>query len=232
MPRNRWTLTRSQKSEYCNAVKRMRAAGADLAPFCSDGPWIRVAHCAAASCVRTWTGASVFVIHVRIVGLAPKTVLQGFDLSSPEWELNAYVLNDPAEGNSKQQLYRMLDRTRFHRDEVLNHRVDAEGILRHGDVIEGLVLAECFSSAPTRYNQQNSMPLTLSIGNQFDEVHESKFAIQVERIPARIQPRAGRRSTLYDSADGSPGHPGSPVDAPDAVLATGQPPTAVHGPRL
>ena len=68
------------------------------------------------------------------------------------------------------------------------------------------------------------MPLCLSIINQLDEVHESKFAIQVERIPARIRPRAERRSTLYDGADGSPGHPGSPVDAPDAVLPNRQPP--------
>ena len=39
----------------------------------------------------------------------------------------------------------MLDGVQFHRSEVLNHRVDAGGILRHGDVMEGLVLAECFS---------------------------------------------------------------------------------------
>lgn len=224
MPRNRWTPTRSQKSEYSRAVERMRAAGAELAPFTFDCPWVRVTHCLAAGCVRTWTGASVFVIHVRMVGLAPKIVLQGFDLSSPEWEFNAYILDDPAEGNSSQQFYRTLDGSRFHRSEVLNHRVDADGVLRRGDVMEGLVLGECFSSVPTLYNQWNSMPLTVSVVNQFDEVHESKFAIQVEQIRDRIKPRAARRSTLYDGADGSPGHPGSPVDAPDAVLPSRQPP--------
>ena len=80
-----------------------------------------------------------------MVGLAPKIVIQGFELSSPEWEFNAYALDDPAVGNSAQQLCRMLDGSRFHRSEVLNHRVDAAGILRHGDVVEGLLLAECFS---------------------------------------------------------------------------------------
>src|SRR4029077_20721769 len=79
MPRNRWTLTRSQKSEYSAAVERMRVAGAELAPFAFDCPWVRVTHCLAASCVRAWTGASVFVIHVRMVGLASKIVLQGFE---------------------------------------------------------------------------------------------------------------------------------------------------------
>jgi len=133
MPRNRWTLTRLQKSDYSRAVERMRAAGADLAPIAFDCPWVRVTHCPAASWVRSWTGATVFVIHVRMVGLAPKIIVQGFDLSSPEWEFNAYVLDDPAVGNSAHQLYRVLDGSRFHRSEVLNHRVDAEGILRHGD---------------------------------------------------------------------------------------------------
>lgn len=172
--------------------------------------------------MRTWTGACVFVIHIRMGGLA-KIVLQGFDLSSAEWEFNAYILDDPAERNSAQQFYRMLDGSRFHRSEVLNHRVDGEGVLRRGDVMEGLVLGECFSSVPTRYNQWNSMPLTVSVVNQFDEVHESRFAIQVEQIRDRIKPRAKRRSTLYDSADGTPGHPG-PVDAPAAVLPSRQPP--------
>jgi hypothetical protein len=194
MPRNRWTLTRSQKSEYGTAIKRMRAAGADL-PHCrSDSPWIRVTHFPHASCVRTWTGASVFVIHVRIVGLAPKIVLQGFDLSSPEWELNAYVLDDPGVKNSRKQLYRTLDGVRFHRTEVLNHRVDVEGILHHGEVMEGLVLAECFSSVPTCYDQRNSVPLTLTTANQFDDVHAFAFELPVEHVSIQPRPATQRES--------------------------------------
>jgi hypothetical protein len=205
MPRKRWTLTRSQKTEYNTAVQRMRAAGADLAPFGFDCEWIRVTHCPIASCVRTWTGATVFVIHVRMVGLASKIVLQGFDLSSPEWEFNAYVLDDPALGNSAQQLYRMLDGSRFHRSEILNHRVDEEGLLRHGDVMEGLVLAECFSSVPTCYNRSNSIPLTLSMGNQFDELEAFSFALPVEHVSR--QPRPRRSGSLF-------GPPGRAAKAP------------------
>jgi hypothetical protein len=151
-----------------------------------------------ASYVRTWTGPSVFVIHVRMVGLAPKIIVQGFELSSPEWEFNAYVLDDPTVGNSAQQLYRMLDGSRFHRSEVLNHRIDAEGILRHGDVTEGVVLAECFSSVPTRYNQWNSMPLTVSIVNQFDDVHPFSFELPVEHVSIPSRPR--RSESLFEPA--------------------------------
>ena len=68
------------------------------------------------------------------------------------------------------------------------------------------------------HRDHSFMPLCLSIVNQFNDVHESKFEIPVERIPTQIRPRAERRCILYDGADGSPGHPGSPVDAPHAVL--------------
>ena len=176
----------------------MRAAGADLAPFAFDCEWIKVTHSPAASWIRTWRGASVLAIYIRILGLAPKTVIQGFELSSPEWEFNAYVLDDPAVGNSAQQLYRMLDGSRFHRSEVLNHRVDAEGILRRDDVMEGLVLAECFSSVPTRCNQWNSAPLTVSIVNQFDDIHAFQFELSVAHVS--IQPWPRRSGSLYEPA--------------------------------
>jgi hypothetical protein len=198
MPRNRWTLTRSQKSDYGRAIERMRAAGADLAPFAFDSPWVRVTPCPTPSCVRTWTGASAFLIHVRMVGLAPKIVLQGFELSSPEWEFNAYVLDDPAVAKSAQQFYRTLDGCLFHRSEILNHRVDAEGILRHGDVMEGLVLAQCFSSVPARCNQWKSMPLIVSIVNQFDDVYSFPFELPVEHVS--LQPRPRRSGSLFGPA--------------------------------
>jgi hypothetical protein len=148
--------------------------------------------------VRTWTGASAFLIHVRMVGLAPKIVLQGFELSSPEWEFNAYVLDDPAVAKSAQQFYRTLDGCLFHRSEILNHRVDAEGILRHGDVMEGLVLAQCFSSVPARCNQWKSMPLIVSIVNQFDDVYSFPFELPVEHVS--LQPRPRRSGSIFGPA--------------------------------
>jgi hypothetical protein len=85
--------------------------------------------------------------------------------------------------------------------------------------MEGLLLAESFDSVPSTYTDHSFMPLCLSITNQFDECYESKVAIQVERIPARIQPRADRRSTLYDGAVDAPGRLALPVD----VHEVGQP---------
>lgn len=166
----------------------------------------------------------VFVLYLRIVGLAPKVILQDFELSSPASPLNAYVLDDPAINNSASKLYRLLDGETFHRNEVLNHRLEGEGPLGRGKVIEGLLLAQSFDSVPSDYTDRSFMPLCLTIANQFDEVHESRFGIQVERIAARNRPRPERRCTLYDGACGSPSGPALSVEAPAIVPQNGHSP--------
>jgi hypothetical protein len=199
MPRNRWTLDASTKVEYAKLTKRMRAAGADLAPPESEAEWIEVRHYPAGGAVRSWSRATVFVLSVRIVGIAPKIVIQGFELSSPGWDLDLYILEDPAARSSRCGMYRTLDGSRYDRREILNHRLGREGILRRGDVIEGWLLAECMSAAPTRYIPSTWLPLSLSIENQFGEVHRVSFQMPVERIRRRIQPRAPRISLFNES---------------------------------
>jgi hypothetical protein len=207
MPIRRWTLTRSEELQYRRIAERMRAAGAELDPsaFATyESPWISLKISPVGSYVRARPTSCVFVLALRIVGLVPKLTLQGFDLSSPAWPLNAYILDDPTVSNSACKFYRLLDGEKFYREEILNHRVEGDGRLGRGDVLEGLLLAESLDSVPSKLTDHSFMPLCLSIVNQFDDVHECKFAIQVERIPSRIQPRAERRSTLCDGADGSP----------------------------
>jgi len=143
------------------------------------------------------------VIRVRMVALAPKVMLHDFDLTSPDWPLNACVLSDPSVSNSANQFYVLLDRTKFHRDEVLNHRVDNDGILRRGDLLEGVLLADSLVPAPMRYESRSRMRLCLSISNQFDEVQEFTFELPVERVAARIRTRTVRRVSLFEDADES-----------------------------
>lgn len=80
MPKNSWTLTRSKKSDYRKVIEQMRAVGADLDPSAfgeGNCEWIKVTPCPPFSYLRTWTGATVFVIHVRMVGLAPQDAYPG-----------------------------------------------------------------------------------------------------------------------------------------------------------
>ena len=180
MPIQRWTLTRSEEAQYRKMTERMHAAGAELDPSAfatHESRWITLKVCSVDSYVRATLTSCVFVLYVRIVGLVPKVILQDFDLSSNAWLLNAYILDDPTVSNSACKFYHLLHGEKFHHTEVLNHRVEGEGRLGRGDVMEGLLLAESLDSVPSKYTDHSFMPLCLSIVNQFDEVYKSKFAI-------------------------------------------------------
>ena len=143
MPRNRWTLDASTQAEYAKLTKRMRDAGSDLAPPDPATAWIDLRHDPTGSAVRSWSEGTVFALYIRIVGVAPRTVIQGFVLSSPGWDFDPYILEDPAGRSSLLHTYKLLDGSRYDRSEVLNHRViDKEGVVRHGSAIEGWLLAE------------------------------------------------------------------------------------------
>ena len=226
MSRQKWTLTQAEQTEYRKRVERLRAAGADLdaSSFESaDRDWIKITH-DRLSYVRALPTGSLFLIPARIVGLAPKVIIQGFELSSPAMDLGAWFLEDPTVNRSDSRLYRFRDGTDFDRNEVLNHRVDAQGTLRYGDVMEGMLLAESFDAIPSRFVDKSFIPICLSIINQFDHVHESMIELRVERTAGRIQPRPPRRSSLFEREDGLPGGPGFVGDAADGVsLHNGRP---------
>ena len=73
-----------------------------------------------------------------------------------------------------------------------------KGILRHGDVIEGLVLAECFCSAPICYKPFKPLPLVLSVVNQLGGTHMIQFELPVERFETRIQRRPAGTRGLFE----------------------------------
>ena len=208
MPINRWRLDSSTKREYAQLARRLRAGGADLPPAEPEAEWVRMYVDPILGTVRSWSPGTVFSLAVRILGVAPKTVIQGFRLTSPGWDLDAYVLEDPAGGSSPRDFYRMLDGSPYPRLEAINHRLGPEGILRRGDTIEGLLLAECIAAAPARYTRTDWMPLSLSIMNQFEEVQTTSFEMPVERIPGPVQRRASR----------APLFPESPPKAADTVV--------------
>jgi hypothetical protein len=143
-------------------------------------------------------------------------------------ELGAWFLEDPTVNCSDSRLYRFRDGTDFRRNEVLNHRVDAEGTLRYGDVMEGMLLAESFDAIPAGFVDRRLIPICLSIINQFGDGHESTIELRVERTAGRIQLLPPRRSGLFEREDGLPGDPALAVDIPDAVSLRLEKPSIRH----
>lgn len=204
MSRRRWTLTQAEQAEFRKRIERLTAAGADLDRSSFESAsrdWIQVTH-DRISIVHALPTSSLFVIPARIVALAPKIIIRGFELSSPALDLATWFLEDPTVSRSDDTRYRFRDGTDFDRSEVLNHRVEASGTLRHGDLMEGLLLADSFDVIPAGFADKSPIPISLSIINQFGDVHTSTTTARLMRIAERIQPRPLRRRSLFDPQDG------------------------------
>jgi hypothetical protein len=152
------------------------------------------------------------------VALATKVIIQDFEVRSPVRDLGTWLVQDPMVNRSDQKFYRVWDGSRFHRNEVLNHRVGKEGVLRRGDEMEGVVIAESFDIIPSCFAVRDRLPLCLSIANQFDAVQHSTIELPVERVSRRLRPRSTISSGYFGSEysrDSSAQTPEHPIDAPD-----------------
>ncbi len=220
MPRSRWTLTRPENSQYRKIVERLRAGGAvlDLSAFgIVDFPWIKVTHFPAASLVRTRPGASAFIIHLRLVSLAPRVIIQEVTLVNLQQELGLFF---PSIEDSQDQLYRLCDGSVFHPSEVLNHHLEGDHIIHRGDTLEGKLLVECLEPIPNDHPDKGFIPIQLAITNQFDEVHLTAVDLQIERIANGIQRKPLLQSTLYDVVGGSRVFAEIPAPVPRHLMPT------------
>jgi hypothetical protein len=219
MPKQRRSLTRGERMQNRKIEKRLITAGAldSSSSELTDPEWIRISHCLTASYVRASPLSSIFVIHARIVALATMVIIQDFVVWSPVMDLVTWLVRDPMLNRSDQTFYHSWDGSRFHRNEVLNHRVDKEGVLRRGDVLEGVVIAESFKGIPSCFGVTYRLPLCLSIVNQFDYVRKLTIELPVERVTRRLRPRSISRGLFGSkySKDSSPQTPEHVIDAPD-----------------
>jgi hypothetical protein len=96
--------------------------------------------------------------------------------------------------------YVFADGSSFGMDQVLNHRLDGHEILRRGEVLEGLILAQGLRPLPSSYAEGSRVKIELCLRNQFGECHQSKVAVPVRRPQARVRPMtsAHRGSGLYE----------------------------------
>jgi hypothetical protein len=221
MSKRTWEINKEKQQLYRKSAERLVAAGADL-DLSSSAPaptkWLKITQVPEmlASYVRMSTGGSLYIVLVHIVALAPKVVIEEYDLSSAEGNVNPWFPDDPTVSNFRNRYYQLPDHLYFHRDEVLNHRVGAQGTLHRGDRMEGLLLAQSFDPIPERYRQGSVMQLRLSIVNQLGEVESLPVNLHVERTAEQLRPRPARTSTLFEREDGRIDSPNWTAESPAA----------------
>jgi hypothetical protein len=200
------SLTIAEQDEQRKLVGRLVEGGADLdRSTLTRGSKRRIQISQDPEMFASYAGASPrgfhYVVYVHIVALVGRVLIEHFDLSSSEWEMGTYPIEDPALGRSCKLEYCLGDRSTFPRDQVLNHRLDKK-ILRSGDVIEGWLLFGSFTPIPKHYVYRSMMPATLSMWDQFDEMSEVNVELYVGRSANPTLSRPSRRNSLFERSDG------------------------------
>jgi len=131
--------------------------------------------------------------------------IAGFCLGLP-WEIGSVVwLSDPANGNGPSYAYRFPGRhaNEFPRDSVINHRADAQRILRHGQRIEGFLLGYGSEPIPNAYRHGDHVLGNIAVYDQFDEQYsaETDFCIdRSARLAVANRVRTPRKSLFGELA--------------------------------
>lgn len=194
MPKKRGSLSESERRASDQRLEGLRLAGLDVPPLPirDEVPeWIWVECSRPESFVRSSMYCAVFAVYVHIVGAASGVTIDRYELTSPDWEVNGALVEDPNCGRFSAELYKLFDGSTFHHSEVVNHRVNNEGKLKCGEFIEGLVLMQGYKPLPDHYNVANPIPLTFSVVDKRGRSCDTRFALPVERFTMQMRARSG-----------------------------------------
>jgi hypothetical protein len=203
MSRTKWRLTRTEQLEHRQAIEMLRAGGADLvlpAGMPSSPPWLMVDHSPLSGRANVVGLDTIFSIWVRIVVKASRMIIEA-EVSTPEWDEDVFPVDEPRRAScSRIPNYVLPGGSSFSMDQVLNHRLDGHEILRRGDVLDGLILAQSCNPLPSSYAEGSRVKIELCLRNQFGECHQSKVAVPVRRPQARVRPMTSvhRGRGLYE----------------------------------
>jgi hypothetical protein len=95
-------------------------------------------------------------------------------------------------------MYRLPDKTVFHQNEVLNHRIGKDGVLLRGDQLDGVLLVQAFEPVPQRYKPGCRMPMVLSITDQLGESKEWSLGLMVQEPYFKLASRPARKSVFAE----------------------------------
>jgi hypothetical protein len=202
MPRTRWHLPKEEEFRYRELALRLKAAGCDVDIPDVEQPCVQIVpdETPLANYVADWpSGGVAFVLWVAISSLVPRLIIRGYDLLCSAWDSPATFLTDPTIMWPYDDLYRLHDGSTLRRTEVLNHRIDGEGKLGRGAMIEGWFLARGPEPIADSYRHGSSIEVTLSVTHQFGEDHSAPIPLYVHRSARRQREEPlspGRRAVL------------------------------------
>jgi hypothetical protein len=142
--------------------------------------------------VEQWgDGMTQVVFYVSIINNSLRTpvIILGYDLGL-QWKDDQFDwLPDPADFDPPLKAYKFpSEELGYTREEVINHRVFADGRLAPGDVIEGVLLARGYASIPSDYRHGQTIWMRFSAIDQNRKRHSKDLQFKVSKMPQVAQP--------------------------------------------
>jgi len=128
-------------------------------------------------------GATTYMMDVKIINDSLRPVrIRGYDLELLWKDLDFHWLYDPGEGSAKDMKYK-IPRTflEFSRNEIINHRKMAEGLMQPGDIVEGLLLGRGLTPIPALFPHGSEIVMSLLVYDQRGKAHKAPFTFFVWR---------------------------------------------------
>jgi hypothetical protein len=193
MPRNRWVLTRAERGKYLSSARWLAAAGAAIEIPEADlfeprtlaidqyGPEFN-------QIVFNQYGVRAGVV----VGIRLLASQRGIMICDCHFSLLSDIgisLVSVSAGN-----YRLAPGLEFHRDEVLNHRLEEDFYLSVGKPVAGLLIATGATPLPEEYLHGAPVEMQLTLVDQFDKQYTAKMELITNRTVGGKLPLADPRS--------------------------------------
>jgi hypothetical protein len=194
------SLSKTETQEYDTNVKRLVAAGVvppEEKPSAGSqmltveqigGPTVSFVHAPP-------VGGFGIVVWLRFVPLKSQISLCDFQIRPERWNDTKIFLVDAAEGVLP---YRALGGVEYPKTDVLNPWIASDRCLKHGHVLEGVLIAQSFASLPAWCQSGISIDMELCFFDQFDNIYPLEVELMVIRDKRDERPR--RSTGLFGPA--------------------------------
>jgi hypothetical protein len=147
-------------------------------------------------------GGYVIAVWLRIVALKAGISVCDCAIVPRRWQDSGIYLLEPPD---RLPFYKDIAGIDYPKNDVLNHQIFAEHVLRWGDVLDGVLVAQSFTPPPDWCSTGMTIESELCFFDQFDNQYPLIVELNVTREAKRVQP-ANHHPAIF-RADGKQRRP-------------------------